>query len=235
LPSETTVKLSIVIPVYDAEARLADTVKHALAVEYGCDLELLVAHRGTPAVVPALDDPRVRVIDAADDDPLRAAAAVATGDYLVALDADLRYDPEDIPRLLEPVRAGHTSVVYGSRLFGSHSGDSFWYVIGSKALTTAANIIFNCYLSDLETGYKLMPVALYRSLPRLPHGAVADAAVTGTLLRRGVRPFEVPVSFHAGSRPVSGRAARRSSPRGRGRALLILLWERFRRPGRRPR
>jgi glycosyltransferase involved in cell wall biosynthesis len=229
------VKLSIVIPVYGAEARLADTVKHALAVEYGCDLELLVAHRGAPAAVSALagvDDPRVRVIEA-DDDPLRAAAAVATGDYLVALDADLRYDPEDIPRLLEPVRAGHTTVVYGSRLFGSHSGDSFWYVVGNKALTTAANIIFNCYLSDLETGYKLMPVTLYRSLPRLPHGAVGDAAVTGTLLRRGVRPFEIPVSFHAGSRPVSERAARRSPPRRRGRALLILLRERFRR--RRPR
>src|SRR5262249_6711632 len=184
-----------------------------------------------PAAVSALagvDDPRVRGIEA--DDPLRAAATVATGGYLVALDADLRYDPEDIPRPLEPVRAGHTTAGNVRRPVGVPDGEPLWYVIGSKALTTAANIIFNCYLSDLETGYKLMPVTLYRSLPRLPHGAVGDAAVTGTLLRRGVRPFEVPVSFHAGSRPVSERAARRSPPRRRGRALLILLRERLRRP-----
>src|SRR5690242_3002815 len=150
------------------------------------------------AALDAVDDPRVRLISAddnADGDPVRAAATAATGDYLVTLDADLRYDPKDIPRLLEPIRAGHTTVVYGSRRFGSHSGNSFWYVLGNKALTTAANIIFNCYLSDLETGYKLMPVAIYRSLPRQPRGPVADAAVTGTLLRRGIRPFEVPVSY----------------------------------------
>jgi hypothetical protein len=118
-------------------------------------------------------------------------------------------------------------VVYGSRRFGSHSGNSFWYVLGNKALTTAANIIFNCYLSDLETGYKLMPVAVYRSLPRQPRGPVTDAAVTGTLLRRGIRPFEVPVSYHSGF----GRVSPSTSPRPRRiRALLVLMRERLRRP-----
>lgn len=227
-------KLSIVIPVYGAEPHLADTVKQALAVDYGCDLELLVAGRLPATALEAVDDPGVRLIES--DDPVRSAAREATGDYLVTLDAELRYDPKDIPRLLEPIRAGHTTVVYGSRRFGSHSGNSFWYVLGNKALTTAANIIFNCYLSDLETGYKLMPVAVYRSLPRQPRGPVTDAAVTGTLLRRGIRPFEVPVSYHGagwttrGVGPVAPPTPP-SVPRPRRlRALLVLLRERFRRP-----
>lgn len=228
-------KLSIVIPVYGAGPHLAETVKQALTVEYGCDLELLLAGRVPAAALDAVDDPRVRLISADDNaggDPVRAAAAAATGDYLVALDADLRYDPKDIARLLEPIRAGHTTVVYGSRRFGSHSGNSFWYVLGNKALTTAANIIFNCYLSDLETGYKLMPVAIYRSLPRQPRGPVADAAVTGTLLRRGIRPFEVPVSYHGGGWAAGGigpTVPRTSPRRRRARALVVLLRERFRR------
>jgi hypothetical protein len=224
--------------VYGAGLHLADTVKLALAVEYTCDLELLVAGRVPAAALDGFDDPRVRVIRAGDDgnDPVRAAAAEATGDYLVTLDPELRYDPQDIPRLLEPIQAGHTTVVYGSRRFGSHSGNSFWYVLGNKALTTAANIIFNCYLSDLETGYKLMPVAVYRSLPKHPRGPVADAAVTGSLLRRGVRPFEVPVSYNGGGWAAGGVglvAARAlpAMPRPRRiRALLVLMRERLRRP-----
>ena len=228
-------KLSIVMPVYDADPRLADTVKQALAVDYGCELELVVSGQGRSApgsALDAVDDRRVRVVDATDD-PVRAAAAVATGDYLVVLDADLRHDPRDIPRLLEPVRAGHATVVYGNRLFGSHSGNSFWYVVGNKVLTTAANVMFNCYLSDLETGYKLMPLALYRSLDSGPRraGAGADAAITGRLLRRGIRPFEVPVSYRAsaGPTPESGARQKRPARRRRTRAMLILLRERLRR------
>jgi hypothetical protein len=238
LPSETTVKLSIVIPVYDEGHRLAETLKQALAVDYGCDLELMVAHRGQSVVrsaLDAVDEPPVRGIDTTGD-PVPAAAAAATGDYLVVLDAGLCYDPQDIPRLLEPVLAGHTTVVYGSRRFGSHSGNAFWYVVGNKALTTAANIIFNCYLSDIETGYKLMPVSMYRSLGGFPRGSAADAALTGALLRRGVRPLEVPVSFDAGAGMPDGpraghdRTGRRDNPRRRrGRALLVLLRERLRR------
>ena len=69
---------------------------------------------------------------------MRTAAAAATGDYVMPFDADLEYLPEEIPEVLDPVLSSEAEVVYGSRTFGSHSAYSFWYVMGNKAVTTAA-------------------------------------------------------------------------------------------------
>ena len=116
------------------------------------------------------------------------------------LDADLEYDPQDIPKLLDPVLDGRATVVYGNRTFGSHSAYSFWYVMGNKAVTTAANVLFNSYIGDLETCFKLLPVALYRSLDVRSRGFGMEAEVTGKLLRRRIRPYEVPISYRARGR-----------------------------------
>jgi hypothetical protein len=142
----------------------------------------------------------------------------------VILDADLEYDPNDIPRLLQPVLDGHATVVYGNRTFGSHSSFSFWYVMGNKTVTTAANILFNCYIGDLETCFKLMPVELYRSLGIRSRGFGMEAEVTGKLLRRRIRPYEVPISYRARSREEGKKITWRDGVE----ALWILLRERFR-------
>ena len=128
---------------------------------------------------------------------IRTAVDSADGDYMVILDADLEYDPQDIPRLLDPVLDGRATVVYGNRTFGSHSAYSFWYVMGNKAVTTLANVLFNSYIGDLETCFKLMPVALYRSLDVQSRGFGMEAEVTGKLLRQRIRPYEVPISYRA--------------------------------------
>jgi glycosyltransferase involved in cell wall biosynthesis len=161
---------------------------------------------------------------------IRTAVESASGEFLVILDADLEYDPKDIPRLLAPVLDGRATVVYGSRTFGSHSAFSFWYVMGNKAVTTAANVLYNCYLSDLETCFKLMPVELYRSLAIRSRGFGMEAEVTGKLLRRGTRVYEVPISYHARSRQEGKKITWRDGVQ----ALWILGRERLRprpRPG----
>lgn len=227
-------KLSILMPVYNEEARLADALKQALGVDYPCDIELVVVDDGskdrTPEIIAGVDDARVHAVthprNQGKGAAIRTAVEHASGDYMVILDADLEYDPQDIPTLLGPVLDGRTEVVYGNRTFGSHSSFSFWYVMGNKAVTTFANMLFNCYLGDLETCFKLMPVSLYRSLQVKSRGFGMEAEVTGKLLRARYRPYEVPISYRARTREEGKKITWRDGVE----ALWILFRERVRKP-----
>jgi hypothetical protein len=115
-------------------------------------------------------------------------------------DADFEYSPEDLPALLRPVIEGEAEVVYGTRSFSSHTAFSFWFVLGNKGVTFLANALFDSWISDLETCFKLMPLDVYRSLDVRSAGFGMEAEITGKLLRRGVRPYEVPIRYRARSR-----------------------------------
>ena len=227
------VKLSILMPVYNEEARVAAAVKQALDVAYPCEVELVIVDDGsrdaTAEILAGLDDPRITVViqprNQGKGAAIRKAAETAHGEYMVILDADLEYDPQDIPKLLAPVLDGRAEVVYGNRSFGSHSSFSFWYVMGNRAVTTYANMLFNCYIGDLETCFKLMPLALYRSLDVKSRGFGMEAEVTGKLLRRGVRPYEVPISYRARTREEGKKITWKDGVE----ALAILARERVRR------
>lgn len=227
-------KLSILMPVYNEEARLPEALKQALNIDYPCEIELVVvddgSQDGTREILNRTDDPRLRVVpherNQGKGAAIRTAADHATGDYMVILDADLEYDPKDIPRLLVPILDGHATVVYGNRTFGGHSSFSFWYVMGNKGVTTAANVLFNCYIGDLETCFKLMPLDLYRSLEIKSKGFGMEAEVTGKLLRNGYRPYELPISYRARTREEGKKITWRDGVE----ALWILLRERVRRP-----
>ena len=88
-------------------------------------------------------------------------------------------------------------MVYGTRTFGSHTAFSFWYVLGNKVVTMFANVLFNTWISDLETCFMLMPLALYRELDVRSAGFGTEAEVTGKLLKRPQLPYEVPISYKA--------------------------------------
>lgn len=201
-------RLSILMPVYNEEATLEPVVKRVLEVAYPCDIELVIVDDGstdgTGDVLDSLSDSRItkrrHPHNRGKGAAVRTAAAIATGDYVVPCDADLEYDPSDIPKLIGPVADGSATVVYGTRSFGSHTAYSFWYVMGNKSVTMAANVLFNSWISDLETCYKLMPLALYRELDIRSHGFGMEAEITGRLLKRGIRPYEVPISYHARTR-----------------------------------
>jgi glycosyltransferase involved in cell wall biosynthesis len=223
------------MPVYNEAKSIASAVKQALNVTYPVEIELVVvddgSQDGTGEVLSALDDPRINLIthprNQGKGAAIKTAVNGATGDYMVILDADLEYDPQDIPRLLQPVLDEHAKVVYGNRTFGSHSSFSFWYVMGNKGVTTAANVLYNCYLSDLETCFKLMPIELYRSLNIKSAGFGMEAEVTGKLLRRRIRPYEVPISYRARSREEGKKITWKDGVE----ALWILTRERIRKPG----
>jgi glycosyltransferase involved in cell wall biosynthesis len=227
------VKLSILMPVYNEQERVAEALKQALAVDYPCEVELVVVDDGsrdnTAEILKQYDDSRLSVHiqprNQGKGAAIKKAAEVATGDYMVILDADLEYDPQDIPSLLRPVLDGRATVVYGNRTFGGHSAFSFWYVMGNRAVTTAANVLFNSYIGDLETCFKLMPLDLYRSLDVKSRGFGMEAEVTGKLLRRKIRPYEVPISYTARTREEGKKITWKDGVE----ALWILSRERGRR------
>ena len=227
-------KLSILMPVYNEYATLAAAVKEVLEVNYPCSFELLIVDDGstdgTRDLYPSLtDDPRVVVKlhekNQGKGGAIKTAAREATGDYLIICDADLEYSPAQIPSLLAPVIAGDAAVVYGTRTFGSHNAYSYLYVLGNKGVTTFANVLFNCYISDLETCFKLIPTDLYRALKIKSAGFGMEAEITGKLLRRGVRPYEVPISYKARSREEGKKLTMWDGVE----ALGILVRERMRR------
>ena len=226
------VKLSILMPVYNERATLASAVKEVLNVTFPCETELVVVDDGstdgTRDLYPALaDDPRVQVhlhpYNQGKGAAIRTAADAASGDYLIMCDADLEYAPAEIPSLLAPVIAGQAEVVYGTRSFGSHNAFSYAYVLGNKGVTTFANILYNCYISDLETCFKLIPVNLYRQLGIRSAGFGMEAEITGKLLRRRIRPYEVPISYMARTREDGKKLTARDG----FEALWILYRERF--------
>jgi dolichol-phosphate hexosyltransferase len=226
------VKLSILMPVYNERATLASAVKEVLDVRYQCEIELVIVDDGstdgTRELYPGLSgDPRLSVHmhekNKGKGAAIRTAVSVATGDYVIMCDADLEYRPAEIPTLLAPVFDNEADVVFGTRTFGSHNAYSYLYVLGNRAVTTAANVLFNCYISDLETCFKLIPTDLYRELDIRETGFGMEAEVTGKLLRRGFRPYEVPITYKARTRAAGKKLTWQDGVE----ALWILLRERF--------
>jgi len=202
------IKLSILMPAYNEEGTIARAIDDILQINLPCEFELIVVDDGstdkTSMMLAEVNDDRVIVhrhpANRGKGAALRSAASLATGTHILPFDADLEYLPEDIPRVLEPVLKGRCSVVYGTRLFGCNTVyQSFRYAAGNRLLTRIANILYDSSLSDLHTCLKLMPLAIMRSFDLSEEGFGLDTELTALLLRHGIRPFEVPVSYYSRS------------------------------------
>jgi hypothetical protein len=202
------VKLSILMPAYNEGATIASAVESVLSTDYPCEIELIVVDDGstdsTPEQLDLIEDARAVVhhhpCNLGKGAALHTAAALATGSHIVPFDADLEYSPGDLPLLLEPVLRGQCDVVYGTRLFGVNTVyQSYRHAAGNRALTLAANLLFDAYLSDMHTCLKLIPLKLFRQLELRESGFGLDTEITAKILRLGVRPFEVPVTYHSRS------------------------------------
>jgi glycosyltransferase involved in cell wall biosynthesis len=202
------VKLSILMPAYNEARTIARAVDAVLLTDLPCETELIVvddgSSDGTTRILDGFSDPRLVVhvheTNRGKGAALQTAADLATGTHIVPFDADLEYSPGDLPRMLDPVIRGRCDVVYGTRLFGVNTVyQSYRHATGNRALTLAANLLFDAKLSDLHTCLKLMPLELFRSLELSEHGFGLDTEITAKILRLGVRPFEVPISYHSRS------------------------------------
>jgi glycosyltransferase involved in cell wall biosynthesis len=154
---------------------------------------------GTRDVLQQLGDSTVRVImherNRGKGAAVRTGFANATGEYVLVQDADLEYDPEDWPKLLNPVLRGRTRVVYGSRFTGERRNMLFLHWIGNRFLSFVTNVLYNTTLSDMETCYKLLDRRLLDDLSLSADRFDIEPEITAKILKRGVRIYEVPISY----------------------------------------
>ena len=200
--------LSILMPALNEGRTISQVLDAVLASPV--DLELILVDDGSTDRTwelmesRAAADPRVHAyrhrVNRGKGAAIRTALEKARGEVILIQDADLEYDPADYAHLLDPIRSGQATVVYGSRAFSSHTAYSYWYVIGNRLVTLATNVIYNCYLSDMETGYKVMPRVVALSLDLQARGFELEPEITAKLLRSGQRIYEVPISYAARSR-----------------------------------
>jgi glycosyltransferase involved in cell wall biosynthesis len=131
---------------------------------------------------------------------LRTGFAAASGDIVVVQDADLEYDPAELPGLLQPILQGRADAVYGSRFLGGpHRVHLFWHYAGNRALTLLSNVLTDLNLTDMETCYKMVRRDLLLTLPLTCDRFGIEPELTARLAQAGARIYEAPISYHGRS------------------------------------
>jgi glycosyltransferase involved in cell wall biosynthesis len=129
---------------------------------------------------------------------LRTGFAAASGDIILVQDADLEYDPDDYPTLLEPIFSGNADAVFGSRFMGAqpHRVLYFWHMVGNRFLTLLSNMFTNLNLTDLETCYKAFRAPLVKNLQLRENRFGFEPEITAKLAKTGCRIYEVGISYN---------------------------------------
>lgn len=195
-------KLSIIIPSFNEADTLAAAIKRVKQVNLkNIAKEIIVVDDGSTDGTRqklAKIDGIIKISfrkNQGKGAAIRAGLEQTSGDYVLIQDADLEYDPQDIPALLEPVLQGKAEVIYGSRFIGPHKNMLFWHLVGNKLLSLVTNLLFNTTISDMEVGYKLIPAKLLKSLRLESDRFGFEPEVTAKILKTGVRIYEVPISY----------------------------------------
>jgi len=201
--------LTVLMPVFNELETVETAIERTLGATMPVDRRELVivddgSTDGTAEILAREWPAEVRVVTHPQNMGKGAAIQTglqhATGEFTTVMDADLEYDPDEVADLVVPLSRGDTDAVYGVRGFQAHNAFSFWYVVGNRGVTFAANLLFNCWLGDLMTCHKAIRTDLFRSLPLRESGFAIEAEITARLLRRGTRIFEVPVTYRARGR-----------------------------------
>ncbi len=193
-------KLSVIIPVFNEARTLRALLAKVVAVPL--EKEIIIVDDGSTDETPAIlasyaGRPGMRVIthttNLGKGMAVRSAIPYISGEATIIQDADLEYDPQDYPRLLEPVAAGAAQVVYGARRGPRHS--YLPYHLGGRLLSLLADLLYGQRLMDIHTGYKLFDSRLLTSLPLRCMGFEFCPEVTARIGKRGIQIYEMPIRY----------------------------------------
>ena len=196
--------LSVIVPAYNEAATVEVAVRRVRAVPLRFEIIVVndASTDGTKEIIDAAAKKGLvdRVIhhekNRGKGAAIRSGIAVATGDVIVVQDADLEYDPADLPNLLLPIRARQADAVYGSRFQGGpHRVLYFWHFVGNRVLTLLSNMFTNLNLTDLETCYKVVRTDLMKRLPLSSNRFGFEVEITARLAQARARIWEMPISY----------------------------------------
>jgi glycosyltransferase involved in cell wall biosynthesis len=199
------VRVSFLVPAYNEAA----TVTAVLDAVWALELEQQIvvvddgSTDGTGDLVERWREGREGVVllrqgNRGKGAAIRAAIPHVDGDITVVQDADLEYDPADVPALIEPIVRGAADVVFGSRLSGGRPQRAymFWHLVGNRFLSLLTNVLFNTTLSDMETGYKAFRTDVLRSLELRQDDFAIEPEITAQVCKRKLRIYELPIAYY---------------------------------------
>jgi glycosyltransferase involved in cell wall biosynthesis len=202
-PQRTYRSLTVIMPVFNERATVAEVIRRMRAVELPVTLQIIAvddgSSDGSDKVLGAIEDSTVRVLRHQHNEgkgaAVRTALVEARGDLVLIQDADLEYDPNDWPKLLDPILRGKARVVYGSRFTGERKNMLPLHWVGNRLLSLLTNVLYSSTLSDMETCYKLFDSQILEGLRILSNRFEFEPEITAKVLRRGHRIYEVPISY----------------------------------------
>ncbi|MDX6369751.1 MAG: hypothetical protein QOG93_1253 [Gaiellaceae bacterium] len=198
-------RVSFLVPAYNEAATIVELLDRVAALDL--EQQIVVVDDGSTDGTGDLveqwgtgrkDLVLVRQRNQGKGSAVRAAIPHADGQICVIQDADLEYDPADVPALIEPIERGSADVVYGSRLSGGKPQRAylFWHLLGNKFLSLLTNILYNTTLSDMETGYKAFRTEVLRSLDLRQNDFGIEPEITAKICKLKLRVYELPIAYY---------------------------------------
>jgi glycosyltransferase involved in cell wall biosynthesis len=201
LAAAAAMRVSFLIPAYNEAATIVEVLDRVDALPF--DKQVIVVDDGstdgTADLVAARDGVLLlRQPNRGKGSALRSAIGHIDGDIAVIQDADMEYDPAEVPKLIEPIQRGAADVVYGSRLKGGEPQRAymFWHLLGNRFLSLLTGILYNTTLSDMETGYKAFRAEVLRSLALRQDDFAIEPEITAKVCLRKLRVYELPISYY---------------------------------------
>jgi len=194
------VKVTFLIPAYQEAATIADVLDAIEALPL--ERQVIVIDDGSTDGTGDIAAERgafvIRQENRGKGAALRAGIPHIEGDVTVIQDADMEYDPAEVPELIEPIVSGRADVVFGSRLSGGRPQRAylFWHLVANRCLSLLTNVLYNTTISDMETGYKAFRSEILRALDLSENGFGIEPEITAKVCKQRLRIYELPISYY---------------------------------------